>query len=144
MYSGVTWPEAMSAFEAWCVEPLPGVSLTNQNAVVVTCGSWDLNDMFVRQCTITGTLGQIPPRVKNLFKAWTDVKYVHRDFRKYAKCMGMGRMLADLGLKLIGKHHSGIDDCNNIARCCIWLLQHGCYEQLISKPEKIAAKKFYK
>ena len=34
-------------------------------------------------------------------------------------------MLGYLKLNLIGKHHSGIDDCVNIARIAIELLQDG-------------------
>ena len=38
---------------------------------------------------------------------------------------GMEEMLERCGLKLQGKHHSGIDDSKNIARCIIHLLALG-------------------
>jgi len=37
----------------------------------------------------------------------------------------MTDMLAKLNLELIGRHHSGIDDCKNIARILIELLSRG-------------------
>ena len=39
--------------------------------------------------------------------------------------MGMANMLKFLGLNLIGRHHSGIDDTKNIARCALKLMEDG-------------------
>lgn len=36
---------------------------------------------------------------------------------------GMTEMLDVLGLKLEGKHHSGIDDVKNICRICIEMIK---------------------
>jgi inhibitor of KinA sporulation pathway (predicted exonuclease) len=38
---------------------------------------------------------------------------------------GMTDMLAKLGLELEGRHHSGIDDSRNIARCAMKLMSCG-------------------
>ena len=38
---------------------------------------------------------------------------------------GMMKMLKGLGLKLQGRHHSGLDDCRNTARIVHELLQRG-------------------
>ena len=38
---------------------------------------------------------------------------------------GMTCMLDHFGLKLEGRHHSGIDDCRNIARVCACMLAIG-------------------
>jgi len=38
---------------------------------------------------------------------------------------GMPQMLSLCGLKLKGRHHSGIDDATNIARCVIRCLERG-------------------
>ena len=40
---------------------------------------------------------------------------------------GMEGMLNLLGLELEGRHHSGIDDCRNLARCVLSLLNRGFY-----------------
>jgi inhibitor of KinA sporulation pathway (predicted exonuclease) len=37
----------------------------------------------------------------------------------------MVEMLDELELKLEGRHHSGLDDSNNIARCVLNLLDRG-------------------
>jgi inhibitor of KinA sporulation pathway (predicted exonuclease) len=37
----------------------------------------------------------------------------------------MGEMLQKCGLELEGKHHSGIDDARNIARCVIKTMEQG-------------------
>ena len=39
--------------------------------------------------------------------------------------LGMVRMLNMLGLRLVGRHHSGIDDCRNIARIVQRMIQAG-------------------
>ena len=38
---------------------------------------------------------------------------------------GMTSMLKSLDLELEGRHHSGIDDAKNIARCAIGLMERG-------------------
>ena len=37
----------------------------------------------------------------------------------------MADMLDSVGLKLEGRHHSGIDDARNIAKVCIKLVENG-------------------
>uniref|UniRef100_A0A7S4KAW0 Exonuclease domain-containing protein n=2 Tax=Odontella aurita TaxID=265563 RepID=A0A7S4KAW0_9STRA len=37
----------------------------------------------------------------------------------------MAGMLRELGMELRGRHHSGIDDCRNIARICERMLKDG-------------------
>jgi len=37
----------------------------------------------------------------------------------------MGELLSLAGLELEGKHHSGIDDARNIARCLVKSLETG-------------------
>ena len=130
--TGVTWTEAINLFNDFIIKH----DCTSQNSTIVTCGNWDLFTMFPRQCTITNTKSMIPNRVKNLFSQWTNVKVVYSDFKKYTKLYGMARMLDDIGLKLIGRHHSGIDDCRNITEICIYLLNNGCVNELFEAIEK--------
>lgn len=85
----------------------------------VTCGDWDLRSMLPAQCDLIGA------HVPAVFQRWINIKRVFED--------GTGRlgsamvtMLKDLGLKLEGRHHSGLDDCRNIARILKCLVQkHG-------------------
>jgi ERI1 exoribonuclease 3 len=37
----------------------------------------------------------------------------------------MAAMLQEAGLELIGRHHSGLDDCKNIARILRFMLDRG-------------------
>jgi hypothetical protein len=45
--------------------------------------------------------------------------------QRFAPKVGMAGMLESLGLKLEGRHHSGIDDSNNIARIVTKLVGNG-------------------
>ena len=54
-----------------------------------------------------------------------EVKYLHVNAVKKPQVNGMEQMLQLLKLELKGKHHSGIDDCRNLATVVIKLLQDG-------------------
>lgn len=45
------------------------------------------------------------------FRRWINIKKVFQSFYQTPELMGMAEMLKYLNEKLIGKHHSGIDDC---------------------------------
>jgi inhibitor of KinA sporulation pathway (predicted exonuclease) len=56
--------------------------------------------------------------------AWINVqKAFENSYDRKAK--GMTAMLDHLSLGLEGRHHSGIDDCKNIARICARMLEDG-------------------
>jgi inhibitor of KinA sporulation pathway (predicted exonuclease) len=73
--------------------------------------------------------------VPHYLKRWINIKKVFQsplDFTNASvitKCKpaisGMGEMLQKCGLELEGKHHSGIDDARNIARCVIKTMEQG-------------------
>jgi len=50
----------------------------------------------------------------------------------------MTDMLAFLGLELKGRHHSGIDDCRNIAQVLIRMLRDGAVlaETWVARPPR--------
>lgn len=61
-------------------------------------------------------LGNSYVPLEPLYDRWINIK---RRFRKHYKdrnSRGMDGMLRRLGMTLEGKHHSGIDDCRNIAK----------------------------
>ncbi|RKP34969.1 ribonuclease H-like domain-containing protein, partial [Dimargaris cristalligena] len=74
----------------------------------VTCGDWDLRKMLPQQCRLSGT------SVPTCFRRWINVK---KSFAEYFQTepQNMRDMLSHLGLPLIGKHRSGIDDARNVA-----------------------------
>jgi len=112
--AGLTWPLALAQAQAWLDKQLSEQSLSR--CIFVTCGDWDLKSMMGRQCALSGE--HVPER----FRQWINIK------RLFASVTGlnggsMKRMLDVLGLRLEGHHHSGLDDCRNIARILAELLR---------------------
>lgn len=104
--------------QAW----LADMGLTVANALLVTCGDWDLNTMFPAQC------GASIPRIEHvphIYRRWHNLKHSFCSATGQKKAPGMEGMLGAFDLDLIGHHHRGIDDCRNIARLCLKLLEHG-------------------
>ncbi|ETO29553.1 exonuclease III protein [Reticulomyxa filosa] len=93
--------------------------LTSKNACVITCGDWDLKKMWPIQKRLLKN--QTDPL---LFQRWINLKLI---FAKFFQCKpkDMVGMLNFLNLKLLGRHHSGIDDVRNIARIVQFLLKSG-------------------
>ena len=84
----------------------------------VTCGEPDLSSMLPRECARKSL--QVPP----VLSRYCNIK---RPFGEHMQCKpgGMTRMLRTLGLRLEGRHHSGIDDTRNIARILAALAGRG-------------------
>ncbi len=85
---------------------------------IITCGAWDLKTM-------------LPKEVKNkklpypqVYKRYINIKAEFEYFYK-KKAGGMGGMLNFLGLRLEGRHHSGIDDTKNIAKILLKIISDG-------------------
>ncbi|CAM9360250.1 unnamed protein product, partial [Heterosigma akashiwo] len=81
----------------------------------VTCGDWDLMQMLPSQCRLTNT------KIPSYLQEWVNIKDIFCQRWNLDKSMGMVGMLRKSGLRLEGRHHSGIDDCRNIARLLIQL-----------------------
>ncbi|RLB95896.1 MAG: hypothetical protein DRH76_07495 [Deltaproteobacteria bacterium] len=117
----VRWSTCLTLFDAWCEHH----GINANTTTIVTCGDWDLKTMLPRQLSITQT--QPTQRVMNLFGCWNNVKVTHRNAHRYKRSMGMARILEDMKIELTGRHHSGIDDCRNIAKICHALsIRKGC------------------
>ena len=92
---------------------------TMQSYAFVTCGDWDLKTMLPKQLKLVQAeygldqQGQLVPP----YNRWINIK---QPFRKHVGLppvnIGMKGMLAKLKMDLVGRHHSGIDDCKNILR----------------------------
>eukprot|EP01102_Stenamoeba_stenopodia_P008713 TRINITY_DN2534_c0_g1_i1.p1 TRINITY_DN2534_c0_g1~~TRINITY_DN2534_c0_g1_i1.p1 ORF type:complete len:104 (+),score=5.89 TRINITY_DN2534_c0_g1_i1:408-719(+) len=76
----------------------------------VTCGDWDLGKMLPLQCERENLT--LPVTYK---RGFVNVKKHFSVFYR-TRMKGMDGMLKDLKLPLLGRHHSGIDDCRNITR----------------------------
>jgi ERI1 exoribonuclease 3 len=81
-----------------------------ENGIFITCGNWDLKTM-------------LPQQVKNVPYKFKIYMNIQDEFKKKYKTRstGMVAMLNHLNLKLIGRHHSGIDDTRNTARIVLEL-----------------------
>eukprot|EP00475_Leptophrys_vorax_P035750 TRINITY_DN5935_c0_g1_i1.p1 TRINITY_DN5935_c0_g1~~TRINITY_DN5935_c0_g1_i1.p1 ORF type:complete len:223 (+),score=68.14 TRINITY_DN5935_c0_g1_i1:21-689(+) len=98
-----------------CAEP--------KSFAFVTCGHWDLSSALPKQARSSGM------KVHKAFSRWINVK---DEFERFygRKGHGMKHLLETLNLELTGRHHSGIDDCRNIAKIVIKMLQDGCSFQI--------------
>ncbi|KAJ3109588.1 hypothetical protein HDU96_007170 [Phlyctochytrium bullatum] len=101
------FPAVLASFNAFIAHH----GLTPDNTLVVTCGDWDLKTMLETQMRRASGWEEERPGV---LKRWCNVK---KSFSKWrgVQAMGMDGMLRELGLPLVGRHHSGIDDSRNIA-----------------------------
>lgn len=75
----------------------------------VTCGDWDLKTQLPRETQWHG----LP--LPDYCRSWINIKRPFEEVMKL-KARGMMGMLKDLGIQHTGRHHSGIDDCKNIAK----------------------------
>lgn len=89
--------------------------------VYATCGDWDLQTCLPDQWAYLQTPpSPIPPALTG----WINLKVPFQQICK-TKAFGMTNMLRHLGLPLEGRHHSGIDDCKNLARIVQALIKLG-------------------
>jgi len=110
------WSKVLHMAQTWLDGQLATAGFLN--CAFVTCGDWDLKTMIGEQCGVSGE--HVPAR----FRQWINIKHL---FERLTKQAGgsMPRMLELLHLKLEGRHHSGLDDCRNIARILQVLLRRG-------------------
>lgn len=110
--------EVFEAHHGW----LDGHRLNESNAIIVTCGDWDLRIMLPAQFAVAE-----PPirRVAPIYRRWHNIKRSFCAATGRNKAPGMDGMLRALDLPLIGHHHRGIDDCRNIAAICAALHARG-------------------
>ena len=114
----------LAAFREWIEKELA----SDSTFAFVTCGDWDLKSMLPRQCA---TVGADVPEYCN---EWINVKKsFHAVTKSYPR--GMDSMLKGVGLKFVGRPHSGIDDCENIARIVKELAAKGFVFEVTGKRE---------
>ncbi|MEM7166919.1 MAG: 3'-5' exonuclease [Planctomycetota bacterium] len=96
--------------------------LSERNAVIATCGDWDLGTMLPAQCRAAQ-----PPiaSVAPIYQRWHNLKRSFCAVTGRQKPLGMSGMLRVLQLELSGHHHRGIDDCRNLAVLCRELVNRG-------------------
>ncbi|KAL8576532.1 hypothetical protein ACOMHN_003090 [Nucella lapillus] len=107
--------ETMQKFHEWMV-----AEVLDQNAsfTCITCGDWDLKTMLPSQSRYFHIANQ------PYFKRWINIKKAFADMTGVFP-KGMMPMLQKLQIPHIGRHHSGIDDCRNIAAILKGMLERG-------------------
>jgi inhibitor of KinA sporulation pathway (predicted exonuclease) len=116
----IPFPEALKRHTTWLIEHVPDF-YNNNNVHIVTCGNWDLQTQLPRDLKYWKT-----ENITNVYKRFINIKYEFNRFVKPPdKIGGMFSMLKYLDLSLDGRHHSGIDDCRNIAKIWEEMIQRG-------------------
>ncbi len=89
----------------------------------VTCGDWDLKTMLPGQCRLSGL--EPPGEGRPHFRRWVNVKRsCHSATGHFPR--DMSALLSSVGAgDFVGRQHSGIDDCENIARAARALAENG-------------------
>eukprot|EP00162_Nutomonas_longa_P010166 comp19742_c0_seq2/m.38033 comp19742_c0_seq2/g.38033 ORF comp19742_c0_seq2/g.38033 comp19742_c0_seq2/m.38033 type:complete len:200 (+) comp19742_c0_seq2:110-709(+) len=82
-------------------------------------GDWDLRQCLPNQARASKL--HIPAG----FKTWRNIKREFGSFYGTPQPRGMLDMLGTLRLQLEGRHHSGLDDCKNIARVLMKMIEDG-------------------
>jgi inhibitor of KinA sporulation pathway (predicted exonuclease) len=119
---GVTFPEAFKRHQAF-VGKYP-------NSCLVSCGSWDLKTMLPQDAWEHWV--DIP----GYYKRWINIKEPFSRIYNRANSGGMEAMLNHLRLPLLGRHHSGIDDCVNIAQIAARMLRDGWRPEVTSRQQQ--------
>ncbi|VDM20584.1 unnamed protein product [Hydatigera taeniaeformis] len=118
-----TFPTVMKEFEDW-VDSHFSSDEEKSTFALVTCGDWDLRFMLPHQAALSNR--QIP----SYCRRWVDVKKASLSILSplaYAEYTGrhvdgIVPMLRCLNLPHEGRLHSGIDDCQNIAKILQFLV----------------------
>lgn len=113
--SGVGLKEGLDLHQSFLQEQ----GYTSENGVFVTCGDWDL-----KTCLPKDLRAKRITAPSSVYGSWINIKFAFHSFYGF-RPKGMVGMLEHLSLELEGRHHSGIDDCKNIARIALKMLEDG-------------------
>ncbi len=116
--AGDNFYDVMEEHHQWMIHLIPELQTFEYDdhcpVVISTCGDWDLLEMMVNECRRWNVI----PRP--IYRKFINMKKPFKEVYASQKKMGMVDMLKRSNLNLIGRHHSGIDDCHNISR----IIQH--------------------
>eukprot|EP00753_Platysulcus_tardus_P003104 PLAT12261.2.p1 GENE.PLAT12261.2~~PLAT12261.2.p1 ORF type:complete len:738 (+),score=261.09 PLAT12261.2:50-2215(+) len=126
--------DALAEFVAWM--DVVFTERAGAKFALLTCGDWDLRIMLPKQASLYDPLLTYPAYMRR----WINVKRPFRDTYGVDN-VGMAGMLRHLKLELIGRHHSGLDDCRNIARIAAQLVRDGCKLAVTTTAKPPKAKK---
>ncbi|KAI9329635.1 ribonuclease H-like domain-containing protein [Obelidium mucronatum] len=128
--------------QAWAdlVSFLETHKITADNTLAVTCGDWDLRAMLPTELKYHGLIDSdcdpAAAAALQLFSKWCNIKHAFATHTGKRKVDSMVRMLNIMNEKLVGTHHSGIDDSRNIVTIAKWLLRDGHLFRVTSLEQK--------
>lgn len=125
--TGQDFPIVLQHHKEWLQQY---TALDPEEVLIVTCGGWDLVTMLPEECRRWVIRPHwIYHHVLNIKDAF---------MQRYGPFRGgMAPMLAYMDLELLGRHHSGIDDCRNIARMTLQLIDELTRELVIHVDPKV-------
>ena len=145
--NGIYIEQALEKWNKWCYDHdlLPSNDDTSPRAAIVTCGDWDLQQMWSKQCKVSGFNFGNPAM---LFAGWINVKAIFQRMMGLEYKVGMKGMLEILRMTLDGRHHSGIDDVKNICKIVVELLKRNKnmfmnYTQMYSTKDAVYNRSLY-
>lgn len=99
--------EVFQEFLKWQIRE--GLWQENVQSAFITYGDWDLRKMLVDQCHFSNL--PVPPQMAQ----WINLKKIFAQFAGYFP-RSLRTVCNALNLEMVGRLHSGIDDCQNIYR----------------------------
>jgi inhibitor of KinA sporulation pathway (predicted exonuclease) len=112
--SAPTFPDVLLRFGTWWH------SVCGADALAVTCGDWDLGSLLPRQCA------QHRLAVPSWADRWVNIKRLFAwHFPHATDHASLAEIATALGVTMVGRAHSGIDDARNIARVLCRMLTLG-------------------
>ena len=122
--NGIALKEALKQHHHWLCENV----LDSGTVVFVTCGDWDLMTMLPKDLSANNLSYPSP-----VYRKYLNVKRAFSNITQTKKSLGMLKMLKALNLELEGRHHSGIDDCRNISKIFLKLVQLGLNKEIFEE-----------
>jgi ERI1 exoribonuclease 3 len=113
--SGYNFPESLGRHYRW----IKSYVSDDKDIVLLTCGFWDLGDVMIKECK---RWDLVP---SSIYLSFINIKEEYTKMHKLEKKLGMAGMLKHSQLELVGRHHSGLDDCRNISSILIDMISHG-------------------
>lgn len=105
--AGLTFPEVYEAHHKWLKE-----QIDNSSCIILSCGHWDLKVMMPAEVKRWSARNL---RIDPIYKKYINIKDIYQTFYKLPNKLGLAGLYNRFGLQMEGRHHSGLDDCKNIA-----------------------------
>ena len=136
---GIKFIDALQMHQEWLKKNMKD----GDNVYIVTCGDWDMMTMMRQQCKLLNI--DVPTKYRTWINIKEGYKYVYHGRDDKKKSCSMMTMLTEQKIELLGRHHSGIDDCKNLVRIFVKMVNDAKDKKMeFNKKIVSLAKYFYK